>query len=58
METWVQMISSVGFPIASAVAMFYLVFKLITPLKTAVDNNTKAINDLKDELKGIKHNES
>lgn len=58
MEQWISLISSVGFPIASAVAMFYLVFKLITPLKTAVDNNTKAINELKDELKGMKHYES
>lgn len=49
-----QAISSVGFPIVAAGAMFYLNYKTtaaINDLSKTVALNTEAINDLKEKIK-------
>ena len=58
MEVLVQLISSVGFPIAMCVYMIYTLNKQtevhkqeIDTLRTAIENNTQALNDL---AKGVR----
>lgn len=58
MEILVQLISSVGFPIAMCVYMIYTLNKQtevhkqeIDTLRTAIENNTQALNDL---AKGVR----
>ena len=58
MEVLVQLISSVGFPIAMCVYMVYTLNKQaevhkqeIDTLRTAIENNTQALNDL---AKGVR----
>lgn len=56
-----QLITSVGFPIAACCAMFYINYvslqkheeemKIVTE---AINNNTMAINDLKNEMEGLR----
>lgn len=58
METFVQLISNVGFPIACCVAMFMLMKKQgeqhkeeMEHLKDALDNNTAALAELSKKIK-------
>ena len=53
MDTLIQLISSVGFPIAMCVYMTYTLNKQtevhkqeIDELRTAINNNTQALNEL------------
>lgn len=57
MDVLIQLISSVGFPIAMCVYTMYTMQKMneqhreeISKLSDTIDNNTKAINDLALEL--------
>ena len=45
-----QFISSVGFPIAASVAMFYLYNKTITELTETLTSMNHTLTDLKNEL--------
>lgn len=45
-----QMISTVGFPIAACVAMFYLYNKTVTGLTETLTSMNHTLGDLKDEL--------
>jgi hypothetical protein len=44
----VQMVSSVGFPIVACIVLFKLYNNTITSFKESIDNNTKAIEALKE----------
>ena len=46
-----QMISTVGFPIAACVAMFYLYNKTVTSLTETLTSMNHTLGDLKDEIK-------
>lgn len=55
MEVWMQMITSVGFPIAACAALWYYMVTLIkehkeevNTLRTALEANTVAIIELKE----------
>ena len=69
MEDVVNIISNLGFPIAISIVTIAFVYKLITEereenknreerlmdmVRTTIDNNTKAIQELKDYIKGGK----
>ena len=69
MEDIVNIISNLGFPIAISIVTIAFVYKLITEereenknreerlmdmVRTTIDNNTKAIQELKDYIKGGK----
>ena len=69
MEDIVNIISNLGFPIAISIVTIAFVYKLITEereenknreerlmnmIRTTIDNNTKAIQELKDYMKGDK----
>lgn len=43
---WVTLIQAVGFPIVAYLLMFFKFDKSLETLRTAIDNNTKAINIL------------
>ena len=45
-----QMISTVGFPIAATVGMFYLYNKTITGLTETLTSMNHTLTDLKDEI--------
>lgn len=58
MDVFIQMVSSVGFPIAMCVYTMYTMQKMneqhreeVSKLSETIDNNTKAINDLAFKLK-------
>lgn len=70
MEEIVNIISNLGFPIAISIITIAFVFKLIMEereenknreerlmdmVKTTIENNTKAIEELKDYIRGGKH---
>ena len=69
MEDIVNIVANLGFPIAISIVTIAFVYKLITEereenknreerlmdmVRTTIDNNTKAIEDLKDCIKGGK----
>ena len=69
MEDIVNIIANLGFPIAISIVTIAFVYKLITEereenknreerlmdmVRTTIDNNTKAIQELKDYIKGGK----
>lgn len=43
MQEATTLISTVGFPIAACVAMFYMINKTLKEFKTVIENHTKAI---------------
>lgn len=43
---WVQIVSSVGFPIAAAMALFWMLHGTVKELTAAIGKNTEAINML------------
>lgn len=43
---WVQVVSSVGFPIAAAAALFWLLHGTVKELTAAIAKNTEAISML------------
>lgn len=45
------LISTVGFPIAASVAMFYLYNKTVTGLTETLTSMNHTLSDLKDEIK-------
>lgn len=45
-----QIISTVGFPIAASVAMFYLYNKTVTELTETLTSMNHTLDDLKDEI--------
>ena len=45
-----QLISTVGFPIAASVAMFYLYNKTVTGLTETLTSMNHTLSDLKNEL--------
>ena len=47
------LISTVGFPIAAAVALFYLVFNLITEMKEMVKKNNETNDQIATTLKEV-----
>ena len=47
------LISTVGFPIAAAVALFYLVFNLITEMKEMVKKNNETNEQIATTLKEV-----
>ena len=70
MEDIVNIISNLGFPIAVSIVTIAFVYKLITEereenrnreerlmnmIRTTIDNNTKAIQELNDYIRGGKH---
>ena len=52
-EEITTLITSVGFPIAAAVAMFYLVFHLITEMKAMVEKNNETNKEISATLKEV-----
>lgn len=59
MDSWVQVIQTLGFPIAVAVAMFWQNTKLqeqhkdeMGKITEALNNNTVALTELKDKIGG------
>ena len=67
MENWVNIISSLGYPIAVSVITIAFVFKLVMDereenrqreerlmdmVRSTIDNNTKAIQELKSVMEG------
>lgn len=46
----IQMISTVGFPIAASVGMFYLYNKTVTSLTETLTSMNHTLSDLKDEI--------
>ena len=67
MDNWVNIISSLGYPVAVSVVMIGFVFKLVMDereenkqreerlmdmVRSTIDNNTKAIQELKSVMEG------
>ena len=59
MDSWVQVIQTLGFPIAVAVAMFWQNTKMqeqhkeeMCKITEALNNNTIALTELKDKIGG------
>lgn len=59
MDNWVQVIQTLGFPIAVAIAMFWQNTKLqeqhkeeMCKITEALNNNTIALTELKDKIGG------
>ena len=59
MDNWVQVIQTLGFPIAVAIAMFWQNTKLqeqhkeeMGKITEALNNNTIALTELKDKIGG------
>lgn len=59
MDSWVQVIQTLGFPIAVAIAMFWQNTKLqeqhkeeMSKITEALNNNTIALTELKDKIGG------
>ena len=58
-DSWVQVIQTLGFPIAVAIAMFWQNTKLqeqhkeeMSKITEALNNNTIALTELKDKIGG------
>lgn len=59
-QTLSELISSVGFPIAAFLLMFFQnreTTKAVTELRQTLSENTLAIQELRDEIKEIRNNE-
>ena len=52
-EEVTTLITTVGFPIAAAIALFYLVFNLITEMKDIVKKNTETNEQIATTLKEV-----
>lgn len=52
-EEITTLVTTVGFPIAAAVALFYLVFNLITEMKDMVKRNTETNEQIANTLKEV-----
>lgn len=52
-EEVTTLITTVGFPIAAAIALFYLVFNLITEMKDMVKKNTETNEQIATTLKEV-----
>lgn len=52
-EEVTSLITTVGFPIAAAIALFYLVFNLITEMKDMVKKNTETNEQIATTLKEV-----
>ena len=59
MDSWVQVIQTLGFPVAVAIAMFWQNTKLqeqhkeeMSKITEALNNNTIALTELKDKIGG------
>ena len=61
MENWVNVISSLGYPVAVSVITIGFVFKMVMDereerlmdmVRSTIDNNTKAIQELKSVMEG------
>ncbi len=46
MEQWVNLVGSVGFPIAACFACFWFINNSLKDIRTALENNTLVINKL------------
>lgn len=53
MDNVIQIINSVGFPIAMALLLFWQNTKTIIPLKQSIDNNTNVTQQTLELLKNI-----
>lgn len=53
MDSWIQIISSVGFPIFACCALGFYVYKVQTKLQEIVNENTRAIEKLIDKIEHI-----
>lgn len=62
----VQLIGSVGFPIARCIVMIFFFYKIVTQIETshneeiakiteALNNNTKTIKELQDTISSLKN---
>lgn len=54
-NTLIQAIGSVGFPIVACCALFYLYDKTITKLTTTLDKVDKTLDKMFDKLDQVKH---
>ena len=52
-EELATLVTTVGFPIAAAIALFYLVFNLITEMKDMVKRNTETNEQIALTLKEV-----
>ena len=52
-EEITTMVATLGFPIAAAIALFYLVFNLITEMKDMVKRNTETNEQIAQTLKEV-----
>lgn len=52
-EEITTLVTTVGFPIAAAIALFYLVFNLITEMKDMVKRNTETNEQIANTLKEV-----
>ena len=50
MDNIVNLVSTVGFPTAACIAIFYLYNKCLTEIKDAIANNTRALTLLTSKL--------
>lgn len=46
----INIISSVGFPIAACIALFYMINKELRQVREAIDNNTRALVEMVDHF--------
>lgn len=53
MDAIMTAVSTVGFPIAISCYLLYTQTKYMQAIKSALDNNTKAINDLSQKLERV-----
>lgn len=53
LDSLVQLISGVGFPIAACVALYLMNTKQLFKLTSIIENNTAIMNELKDKLKEL-----
>lgn len=58
-QTMVEIINTTGFPIAACAALFWLVNKtlkaqqeILTEVRTAIQNNTRAIDEIARKIEG------
>lgn len=60
MQEATTLISTVGFPIAACIAMFYMINKTLKEFKVVIENHTKAIDGnnslIKEVLEILKNN--
>lgn len=46
MEQFIQIISTVGFPIACCMGLFWMINNTLKQMQETIDNNTKVMNEL------------